>query len=132
MLVNQMVVPASMHSYGMAVVNSANSVVSYGESIANFGAAYAATHESLKAHSSMITSMQGQLQAMQQFCMALQQQQPPPPTYIHQQQQCSRRGLSSRYTPSGTGKGYPAAGYQQLATAERHLQLSTPFKKFNN
>jgi hypothetical protein len=34
-LVNQMVVPASMHGYGMAMVNNNNSAVSYGKSIAN-------------------------------------------------------------------------------------------------
>jgi hypothetical protein len=79
MLVNQMAVPASMHGYGMAVVNNDNSVVLYGESIVNVGAAYAATHKSVKSHSLKIVPMQGRLQAMQQFCMALQQQQPPPP-----------------------------------------------------
>jgi hypothetical protein len=78
-LVKQTAVTASMHGYNMAAVNDNNSIVSYGESIANFGAAYTAMHESVKAHSSTITAMQGQLQAMQQFCMALQQQQPPPP-----------------------------------------------------
>jgi hypothetical protein len=78
-LVNQTAVPASMHGYGMAAVNDNNSVMSYGKSIANFGADYAARHKSVKAHSSTIASMQGQLQAMQQFCMVLQQQQTPPP-----------------------------------------------------
>jgi hypothetical protein len=69
---------------------------------------------------------------MQQFCMALQQQQPPPPTYAPQQQQRGRHGLSSRNTLGGTGRGYPAAVYQQPTTAERHLQPSTPFKRFDN
>jgi hypothetical protein len=72
-LVNQTAVPASMHGYGRAAVNDDDSIVSYGKSIANFGAAYTTTHESVKSHSLMIPSMQGQLQAMQQFCMALQQ-----------------------------------------------------------
>ncbi len=79
-LVSQTAVPTSMHGYGMAGVNNNDSIVSYGKSIANFGTTYAATHESVKSHSLMIASMQGQLQAMQQFCMVLQQQQPPPPS----------------------------------------------------
>jgi hypothetical protein len=75
-LVNQTAIPAGLHGYGMAAVNDDNSVVSYGESIANFGAAYAATQELVKAQGTTIASMQGQLQAMQQYCMALQQQPP--------------------------------------------------------
>jgi hypothetical protein len=69
---------------------------------------------------------------MQQFCMALQQQQPPPPTYTLMQQQRGQRGSSSRNTPSGAGRGYPATAYQQPMMAERHLQPSTPFKRFDN
>jgi hypothetical protein len=48
-LVNQTAIPASMHGYGMATVNDDDSVVLYGESIANFGAAYTATQESVKS-----------------------------------------------------------------------------------
>jgi hypothetical protein len=131
-LVNRTAVPASMHSYGMAAVNNNNSIVSYGQSIVNFGAAYAATHESVKSHSSTITSMQGQLRAMQQFCMALQQQQPLPTTYAPQQQQRGRRGLSRHNTSGGAGGGYPFPAYQQLTTMECHLQPFTPFKRFDN
>ncbi len=131
-LVNQTGVAASMHGYGMAAVNNIDSVVLYCELIANFGAAYTATHESVKAHSLTIASMQGQLQAMQQFCMVLQQQQPPPPTYAPQQQQHGRRGLLSRNTPDGAGRGYPDTAYQQLMTAECHLQPSMSFKRFYN
>jgi hypothetical protein len=85
----------------MAAVNNNDSIVLYGELIANFGAVYIAMHKSIKAHSSTIMLMQGQLQAMQQFCMALQQQQPPLPTYTPQQQQRGRHGLSSHNTPGG-------------------------------
>jgi hypothetical protein len=80
-LVNQTAIPASMHGYGMAAVNNDNSVLSYEESIANFEAAYAAMQESVKCHGTMIVSMQGQLQAIQQYCMALGQQ--PPPWHLH-------------------------------------------------
>jgi hypothetical protein len=127
-LVNRTAVLASMHGYGIAAVNNNNSVVSYGKLIANFGAVYAATHESVKSHSSTIASMQGQLQAMQQFCMVLQQQQIPPTTYAPQQQQRGPCSLSCHSTSGGAGGGYPAPAYQQPTTAERF----TPFKRFDN
>ncbi len=120
-----------MHSIGMAAVNGNNSIVLYGKSIANFRAAYAATHESVKSHSSTIVSMQGQLQAMQQFCMALQQQHPPQ----HLRTAAATAWQSwflSHNTPVGTGRGYPALAYQQPTATEHHLQPFMPFKKCNN
>ena len=60
-LVNQTAIPASSHGYGMATVNDDDTVASYGESIANFGAAYAATQESVKTQGSTIVSLQTQL-----------------------------------------------------------------------
>jgi hypothetical protein len=83
MLVNQTAIPAGLHGYGMAAVNDEDSVVSYSESIANFGTAYATTQELVKAQGMTIVSMQGQLQAMQKYCMALQQQ-PPLAIYVPQ------------------------------------------------
>jgi hypothetical protein len=79
-LVNQTAIPASSHGYGMAAVNNDDTVASYGESIANFRAAYAATQESVKTQGTMIVALQTQLQAMQHYCMGLQQQPPPPST----------------------------------------------------
>jgi hypothetical protein len=76
-LMNQTAIPASMHGYGMAAVNNNDSVALYEESIANFGAAYATTHELVKSQGTTIASMQGQNQAMQQYCMALGQHLPP-------------------------------------------------------
>jgi hypothetical protein len=61
----------------MAATNNNDSVVSYGETIANFGTAYTTTQESVKLQGMMITSMQSQLNAMIQYCMALQQQSTP-------------------------------------------------------
>jgi hypothetical protein len=61
---NQTAIPASMHGYGMATVNNDDSLVLYGKSIANFGAARTAMQESVKSQGTTIASMQGQLQAM--------------------------------------------------------------------
>ncbi len=88
-LMNQTAIPASMHGYGMATVNNNNSIASYGESIANFGAVYAATHELVKSQGTTIASMQGQMQAMQQYCIALEQQ--PLPTSTH----CSSNSVAA-------------------------------------
>jgi hypothetical protein len=47
-LVNQTSVPAMQHGYGMTTINDDGTIASYGESLANFGAAYAATQETVK------------------------------------------------------------------------------------
>jgi hypothetical protein len=70
-LVDQTAIPTSLHGYGMATVNDNNAlVVSYGKSIANFGAAYATTQESVKTQGLTIATLQGQVNVMQQYCMA--------------------------------------------------------------
>jgi hypothetical protein len=75
-LVNQTAIPASMHGYWMTAMNNDRSVVLYGETIAIFWAAYNATQELVKSQGTTIASMQGQLQTMQQHCMALGRQPP--------------------------------------------------------
>jgi hypothetical protein len=47
-LVNQMVSPAIQHNYGMMVMDDDATGALYGESITNFGAAYAAPQETMK------------------------------------------------------------------------------------
>ncbi len=59
----------------------------------NFGVAYASMQELVKSQGATIVSMQGHMQAMQQYCMALGQQ-PPPGIYTSQQQQRGRRGAT--------------------------------------
>ncbi len=110
-LVNQTAIPASLHSNRMAAINDDDtSIALYGKSITNFGATYAATQESTKSQGLTIVSLQGQVNAMQQYCMSLQQQ--PPPTNYAVQQQCgpnNSRGLSQ--CNGGYGRG--GTGYQQ-------------------
>ena len=65
-LVNQTAIPTSLYGYGTAVFNNNDTVALYSELIANFGAAYASTQESVKTQCTRIVSMQIQLQAMHQ------------------------------------------------------------------
>jgi hypothetical protein len=83
-LVNQTAIPAALHGYGMMAATDDESVISYEESLANFGAAYAATQESVKSQASTIASLQTQMQSMQQYCMNLQGMQHQFPTYPRQ------------------------------------------------
>jgi hypothetical protein len=56
-LVNQTTIPTSQYRYGMTATNNDNSVISYGNTISNFGAAYAATQESVKSQGMTIAVM---------------------------------------------------------------------------
>jgi hypothetical protein len=128
-LVNQTTIPASLHGYGMAAVNNDNaSVILYGELIANFGAAYAATQESVKTQGSTIASMQGQMQDIQQYCMVLHQQPPPLSTCGSSN---SAAAVVRLVAPQPGGGGYPAppGGFPG---SQRPLQPPTPFKRFEN
>ncbi len=132
-LFNQTAIPASLQGYGMAAINdNDSSVTSYGKSITNFGAAYAATQEFVKMQESSIASLQSQVNAMQQYCMALQSQ-PPPPIYAQQLQlrtPNNRHGLS-RHTGSSRGRGYQSPGYQQ-PTGASLMRVPMPYKQFEN
>jgi hypothetical protein len=128
-LVNQTAIPASSHRYGMAAVNNDDTVALYSESIANFGAAYAATQELLKTQGTTIALMQTQLQAMHQYCMGLQQQ-PPHTIYTPQQQARGGRGYG-RCTQVTGGRG--DGGYQAPTMAgQQSTTPPTPFKRFEN
>jgi hypothetical protein len=110
-LVNQTTVPASQYGYGMTTTNDGDSFVSYGETISNFGATYAPTQESVKSQGTTITSMQNQLNAMSQYCMALQQQ-PTPTNHAAQHQ----RGASDSWRESAQCMGTAAVAVAVGAT----------------
>ncbi len=99
----------------MATTNVNDSVVSYRETISNFGAAYATTQESVKSQGTTIVAMQSRLNAMSQYCMALQQQATPTNHAAQQQRGTSnnRRGSARHNGSSGGGGG--GSGYQQPA-----------------
>ncbi len=111
-LVNQMSAPALQHGYGMAAMdNNGGSITSYGESLANFGTAYAATQEMVKSQADSISTIQAQLAGLQQFCMAVRQQQPPPNNiyYAPQKQQHCHNDSRNKHGGGGGG-GYNGNG----------------------
>ena len=103
-LVNQTVAPASQHGYGMAAMDYDASIASYSESLTNFGAAYAATQESMKSQATNMAAIQGQLTNIQQFCMGVGQQ-PPPNIYAPPQQQPTFNNRRNRRNGGGHGNG---------------------------
>jgi hypothetical protein len=104
-LVNQTTIPTSQYGYRRAATNDDNSVVSYGKSIVNFGAMYAATQESV--------NLQGF--ALSQYCRALQQQ-ATLTNHAAQQQRGASNNLPRLAHCNGNGGGSGGGGgYQQLA-----------------
>ena len=105
----------------MAAVDDDATIASYSEFLANFGAAYAATQESIKNQATTMATMQNQLANIQQFCMAVNQQpppnmHPPPTTYVppYQQQPNARRFNNRRN--GGTGGTNVANNFPQQPT----------------
>lgn len=133
-LVNQMASPAVQHNYGMSAMDDDATVASYGESLANFGAAFAATQETMKSQATSLASIHGQLANLQQFCMAVGQQQQPP-TNIHapaQQQRTFNSGRSRRNGGGGRGGGGPTHGFGGGAPGGGSTRPPTPYKRYEN
>jgi hypothetical protein len=115
----------------MAVVNDDDaSVVSYGKSIANFVAAYAATQESVKTQGSTIATLQGQVNAKQQYCISIQQH--PPPTIYAMEQQRSPNNRHRSSQRNGGGGNSSQQQQQQSNGMQAPLRPPTPFKRYKN
>jgi hypothetical protein len=57
-LINQMSIPSLQHGYGMvAMGDDGGSIALYGESLANFGAAYVATQETVKSQANSLSAI---------------------------------------------------------------------------
>ena len=116
-LVNQTAAPALQHGYGMAAVNDNTFIAPYTKTMTNFGAAYAATQDTMKSQAASLAAMQSQLANIQQFCMAVGQQppstvyQPPSNNYAPTQQQ--RRTYNRGGRGGGQGGGGHGGGNQQ-------------------
>jgi hypothetical protein len=137
-LVNQTAIPAANHGYGKNVMDDDTSIASYGELLANFGAAYAATQESMKSQATTMAAMQGQLANIQQFCIAVNQQ-PPPTIYAPpQQQQHNNRRSNRRNGGSGGANGTGSFPQQPTwfgsngAGAQQPSRPPTPYKRWEN
>jgi hypothetical protein len=74
--VNQTAIPALQHGYSMTPLDCEALVALYGDLLANFCAAYAATQETMKSQANHLVTMQNQFANIQQFCMTVGQQPP--------------------------------------------------------
>jgi hypothetical protein len=142
-LINQTSILAAQHGYSMAATDDNVLHMSYNESHANFGAAYAATQEMIKTQATSMAAMQGQLTNIRQFCMAVGQQ-PQPTIYAPTQQQhmsnnhCGRRNGGGH--DGGSGRGNGGGGFPQQptwfggngASAQQQSFPSTPYKHWEN
>ena len=96
----------------MAAVNEDALITLYNETLMNFGAAYAATQETIKSQATSLAAMQGQLANIQQFCMAVGQQ-PPSNIYAPTQHQRTSNNHGIRCNGKGQGGGGSGRGNQQ-------------------
>ncbi len=126
-----------------AMDNNGSSIALYSKSLANFGAAYAATQETVKSQADSISTIQAQLAGLQQFCMAVGQQQPPPNNIYYAPQQQQRHHNNSRNNCGGRGGGGyngNGGGYRQQPTSHQGQQGGghgpvrppTPYKQWEN
>ncbi len=105
-LVNQTVVLASQHGYRMTAMDDDALVAAYNDSLANFGAAFTATQETMKNQANSLVTMQTQLSNIQ-LCMNVGQQ-PPSSGYAPAQQQRMFPNHNKRNGGSqGNGRGFP-------------------------
>jgi hypothetical protein len=138
-LVNQTAVPASQHGYGMAAMDDNALLASCSKSLANFGAAYAATQESIKTQATSLVSMQDQLTNIQQFRMNASQQ-PPPNIYAPSQQQHTSNNCFGRCNGGGSGCGNGSGNFPQQSTwfggsgagAQQPTHPPNPYKYWEN
>ena len=143
-LINQTAAPTFQHGYNMAAMDDDASITSYSESLKNFGAAYAATQESMKTQATTMAAMQGQLTNIQQFCMAVGQQ-PPPNIYAPAQQQHTFNNRRNRRNGGGHNNGCAGGGNgggsfpQQpawfggnSASTQQPTHPPTPYKRWEN
>jgi hypothetical protein len=124
--VNQTTAPASQHGYNMAAVEDNVFIASYNETLTNFGAAYAATQETIKSQATSLATMQGQLANIQQFCMAVGQL-PPSNIYAPTQNQRTSNNCGIRRNGKGQGGGGAGGGNQQPT-----WYAPTPYKRWEN
>jgi hypothetical protein len=134
-LVNKMAVPALQDGYRMTAMDNDVLLVSYGDLLANFGALYAATQETMKSQAHSLVA-KGQLANIQQSYMAVGQQSPSG-IYAPAQQQCMFNNCNKR---NGGGQG-SSQGFLQQPTMtlcstggsqQQALRPPTPYRHWKN
>ncbi len=128
-LVNQTAVPALQHDYRMTAMEDDAPVTVYNDLLVNFGAAFAATQETLKSQADSLVTMQNQLLNIQ-LCMNVGQQ-PPSSGHAPTQQQCTFTNHNKRNCGGqGNNRGFPqqptmnygsTGGDQQQNTSEGQI-----------
>jgi hypothetical protein len=104
--VNQTAVLALQHGYRMTTMDDDALVIAYDDLLANFGAAFAATQETMKSQANILIAMQNQLSNIQ-LCMNVGQQ-PPSSGYAPAQQQCTFNNHNKRNGGGqGNNRGFP-------------------------
>jgi hypothetical protein len=127
----------------VAMDNKGGSITSYGKSLANFGAAYAAMQETVKSQANSLSAIQAQLVGLQQFCMAVGQQQLPPNNIYYAPQQQQHPHNNSRNNRGGRDSGGfigDGSGYPQQPTLHQNQHSSgrgpvyppMPYKQYEN
>jgi hypothetical protein len=112
------------------------SVALYGDSLANFGAGYTTTQETMKSQADSLVAMQNQLANIQQFCMTVGQQ-PPSSSYAPAQQQCTFTNHNKRNDGSqSNGRGFPQQPTMSFGSMgggqQQVLCPPTPYKHWEN
>jgi hypothetical protein len=105
-LVNQTAVLASQHDYKMIIMDNDTLVAVYNGSLANFGAAFAATQETMKSQANSLVTMQNQLASIQ-LCMNVGQQPPSSSCVPAQQQRTFINHNKRKVGGQGKGHGFP-------------------------
>jgi hypothetical protein len=134
-LINQTDVLALQHGYGMTPMDYNPLVTSYGDSLANFGAAFAATQETMKSQANSLVTMQNQLVNIQ-LCMNVNQQPPSSSEAPAQQQRmftnhnkCNGGGQSNCHGfPQQQTMNYGGTGGGQ----QQVIYPPTPYKCWKN
>ncbi len=104
-LVNQTAVAALQHGYGMTAMDDDALVAAYDDLLVNFGAAFAATQETMKSQANSLVAMQNQLSNIQ-LCMNVGQH--PSSTYAPAQQQRMFTNHNKHNIGSqGNSRGFP-------------------------
>jgi hypothetical protein len=135
-LVNQTAVPASQHGYRITAMDNDAPVATYNDLLANFGAPFTATQETMKSQADSLVAMQNHLMSIQ-LCMNVGQL-PPSSAYAPGQQQRTFIDHNKRNGGGqGKGRGFPQQPTMNYSGRGGGQQQSispppNPYKRWEN